>query len=98
MQHHLDLDHGIAEDIPGPALNIGLFLGSIVAWVSTHKDRPKERTNKPWRRSPGRPRCVGTVYAWFDADGSTIVRECPICDGNGVIRGWEGTPWDRRRD
>ncbi|MEW6229661.1 MAG: hypothetical protein AB1700_16480, partial [Bacillota bacterium] len=98
MQHYLDLNHGVPEDIPGPALNIGLFLGSIVGWVTTHKDMPKERTNVPCRRSPGRRRCSGTVYAWFDADGSTIIWECPICHDNGVIRGWEGTLWDRRRE
>jgi len=97
MQHFLDENGAVPEVIPGPALNIALFLGSIVGWVTSHQDRQKERTNAPCRRSPGRRRCPGNVYAWFDTDGLTIIWECPICHDNGTIRGWEDTLWDRHR-
>jgi hypothetical protein len=98
MQHFLDHNGELPEDIPGPALNIGLFLGSIVAWVTTHQARPKDRTTVPCRRSPGRRRCPGIMYAGFDSDGSTIIWQCPVCLDNGMIHGWEGTMWDRRKE
>jgi len=98
MRHYLDRNGAVPDDIPGPALNIGLFLGPIVAWVTTHETRPKVRTNVPCRSRPGRRRCTGIMYAGFHSDGSTIVWQCPVCHDNGFIRGWEGTVWDRRRD
>ena len=48
------------------------------------------------RRSPQRRRCPGEIVASFEVDGSTILWRCPACGDNGVTRGWEGTPWDRR--
>lgn len=97
MRHYLDEDHNIAESLPGPALSLALFLGSIVGWVSAHQQNPRPRTNVPCRRSPARQRCTGTVHACFGDDGSTISWECPICCDQGIIHGWEDTPWDRRR-
>lgn len=96
LRHFLDQKGEIPENIPGPALSIGLFFGSIVGWVTTHQERPKVRTNVPCRRSPGRRRCLGIVLAGFDSDGSTIIWQCPVCHDNGFIRGWENTLWDRR--
>jgi hypothetical protein len=97
MQHYLDEDHNTPESMPGPALNLALFLGSIVGWVTTHQQSPKPRTNVPCRRSPDHQRCTGMIHACFD-DGSTIFWECPFCYDHGMIHGWEDTPWDRRRD
>jgi hypothetical protein len=97
MRHFLDDNGAVPEDVPGPALNMALFLGSIAGWVTSHQAGPKGRTNAPCRRSPGRRRCPGDVHARFAADGSTIIWQCPICHDNGTIRGWEDTPWDRRR-
>lgn len=96
MRHCLDASGAIPEDLPGPALNLALFLGAIVAWVTSGRSSPDPRTNVPCRRSPGRRRCAGEILASFEADGSTIVWDCPACGDNGVTRGWEGTPWDRR--
>lgn len=96
LQHFLDEDGNIPENIPGPALNLALFLGSIAGWVTSYEVSRDERTNVPCRHSRGRRRCVGTIYAWLDPDGSTIVWECPVCHEGGTIRGWEGTAWDRR--
>ncbi len=95
MRHYLD-DAGAVVDMPGPALNLALFLGAIVAWVTSGRSTADVRTNVPCRRSPARRRCGGEIYASFDADDDAIIWHCPICGDNGVTRGWEGTPWDRR--
>jgi len=95
MRHYLD-DGGHVADMPGPALNLALFLGSIVAWVTSHQLTRYPRTNVPCRRSPGRNRCPGDIVANIEPDPVAISWYCPVCGDNGVIRGWEGTPWDRR--
>jgi hypothetical protein len=96
MRHYLDASGAIPEDLPGPALNLALFLGSIVAWVTSGGSSADPRTNVPCRRNPGRRRCPGEILASLEADGSSIVWDCPACGDNGVALGWEGTPWDRR--
>jgi hypothetical protein len=94
MRHCLNERGAIPDDLPGPALNLTVFLGAIVAWVSSGRAGGDTRTNVPCRRTPGRRRCPGEIVAAFDADGSTIQWECHGCGDNGVTRGWEGTPWD----
>ena len=96
MRHCLDASGAIPEDLPGPALNLALFIGAIVAWVTSGPSSADRRTNVACRRNPGRRRCLGEILASFEPDGSTIVWHCPACGDNGVTRGWEGTPWDRR--
>jgi hypothetical protein len=39
----------------------------------------------------------GDIVANVESDEATIVWGCPFCGDNGVIRGWEGTMWDRSR-
>ncbi len=96
LQHYLDSNGAVPEEIPAPARNLGLFLGSIAGWVTSHPAGQYERTNVPCRCSPGRRRCAGVIQARFESDGSTIIWECPTCLDNGIIRGWEETMWDRR--
>lgn len=95
LRHFLDEDGDFPADIPGPALNLALFLAAIVAWVTSHPPYEDDRTNVTCRRSPGRRRCRGTIIARLE-DGEAIEWGCPECGDNGVIRGWESTPWDRR--
>jgi hypothetical protein len=96
MRHFLDEARAIPDDLPGPARSLALFLGAIVAWVTSGRSATEPRTNVPCRRNPKRRRCAGEILAAFEADGSTISWQCPVCKDNGVTRGWEGTPWDRR--
>jgi hypothetical protein len=96
MRHFLDAAGAIPESIPGSALNLGLFLGAIVAWVTSVRSSKDSRTNVACRRNPRRRRCPGEIVATFDADGLAIMWHCPACGDNGITRGWEGTPWDRR--
>jgi hypothetical protein len=96
MRHYLDEEGCLPETIPGPALNIALFLGSIVGWVTSHHRGTYEQTNVPCRRTPGHRRCVGDIHARLEPDGAAISWECPICGDNGFVRGWQDTLWDRR--
>lgn len=96
MRHFLDAAGVIPDDLPGPAVNLVLFLGAIVAWVTSGRSVTDLRTNVSCRRSPGRRRCPGDILASFEPDGATISWHCTGCGDNGVTRGWEGTAWDRR--
>jgi hypothetical protein len=84
------------ESIPEPSLNLAVYLGAIVAWVTDHAADPDPHTNVPCRRSPGRRRCRGEIFAELDATSKEIVWQCPLCGDRGVVYGWEGTFWDRR--
>jgi hypothetical protein len=55
-------------------------------------------TNVPCRRSPGRRRCRGEIVAELDRTSGHIVWHCPLCGDNGLIHGWEDSPWDRQHD
>lgn len=96
MRHFLD-ESGAMPEMPGPALSLALFLGAIVAWVTSGRMAADERTNVPCRRIPGRRRCRGVIEAALAADGETVSWRCPVCGDNGKTRGWEETMWDRRR-
>jgi hypothetical protein len=97
MRHYLDEDTGdLPETIPAPALNLALFFGSIVAWVTDHLPHGDWHTNVPCRRSPGRRRCLGEIVAELDAPSGSIAWQCPICGDRGLIHGWEDTLWNRR--
>ena len=98
MRHYLDDEGTLSDRLPGPALNLALFLGSIVGWVTSHEPGTYEQTNVACRRAPGRRRCPGDIFARVDQDGTTISWECPVCRDNGFIRGWEDTLWNRSAD
>ena len=96
MRHYLDEQTGDLPDvIPEPALNLALFFGTIVAWVTDHLPQGDPLTNVPCRRRPGRRRCRGEVIAEFQRATGYIVWHCPVCGDNGIIHGWEETAWDR---
>ena len=94
MRHYLGPDGRLGE-MPTPALNLALFLGSIIAWVTSRSSGRISRTNVPCRRSPGRRRCRGEIHAGLDMEPATIVWQCSECGDCGYIRGWKGTSWDR---
>jgi hypothetical protein len=85
-----------AGGLPTPVLNLALFFGSIVAWVSDHLPHGDWHTNVPCRRSPSRRRCLGDIMAELDRTSGHIVWQCPVCGDNGLIHGWEDTLWNRQ--
>ena len=99
MRHYLDeetgdLPHAISERV----LSLAVFFGAIVAWVTDHLPEGDWLTNVPCRRNPGRRRCRGEIVAELDRTSGHIVWHCPLCGDNGLIHGWEDTPWDRQHD
>jgi hypothetical protein len=97
MRHYLDEEtDDLPDRLPTPALNLALFFGSIVAWVTDHLPHGDWHTNVPCRRSPGRRRCLGDIMAELDRTSGHIVWQCPVCGDNGLIHGWEHTLWNRQ--
>jgi hypothetical protein len=94
MRHFPD-DQGELERMPGPAMNLAVYLGAIVGWVSRTNGR-NQRTNVWCRRRRGRRRCRGEIIAGKADERHAIVWHCPQCGDNGIIHGWENTRWDRR--
>ena len=53
------LDHaGAVADMPGPALNLAAFLGSIAAWVTSGRGAADQRTNVAGARAEPRAAAV----------------------------------------
>ena len=98
MRHYLNELGELPEEMPSPALRLALFQGSIVAWMTATDclDGQTSRTNVNCRRNPDRLPCPGEIIAFFEVNSEVIVWECPLCEDNGRISGWEGTSWDRR--
>jgi len=98
LRHFLDERGDLPPDLPDPARRLALHNGAIVAWVTavgpTVADA--ERTNVSCRRGRARPPCFGTVIARRQGDAA-IAWHCDVCGEEGLVRGFEGTPWDRRR-
>jgi hypothetical protein len=96
MRHYVDEDTGdIPDQAPARIVNLVLFCGSIVAWVTDHLPEGDWHTNVSCRRSPGRTRCRGEITAELNRGSGYIEWRCTICGDNGVIHGWEHTLWDR---
>lgn len=58
--HHLDEETGdLPDGLPTPVLNLALFFGSIVAWVTDHLADGDEHTNVP----VGEARVADAVWA-----------------------------------
>lgn len=97
MRHYIDeKTEDFPESLPERVLNLAIFFGAIVAWVTDHLPEGDEFSNVPCRRSPGRRRCRGEIIAALDAASGYIDWECPLCGDHGTIHGWERTLWNRQ--
>ena len=98
INHYLDDDGELNQDLPNQALSIALHICSIVEWVTVLPYGGLYLTNVACRRSPGRRRCTGTIHAHYSQEDDAIIWYCPICRDKGAIYGWQGTLWDRRHE
>jgi hypothetical protein len=99
IRHYLDEETGdLPEVISERVLGLALYFGAIVTWVTDHLPESDWLTNVPCRRSPGRRRCRGEIVAELDRTSGHIVWHCPLCADNGLIHGWQDSPWDRQHD
>lgn len=93
MQHYLDKDGSIGS-MNGPTRRLADYFGSIVTFATSFDDGHFLNSNIPCRRRPERKPCLGKIQALLDLDTDNIVWQCPGCADNGVISGWQDTPWD----
>ena len=94
MQHYLDEDGSIGLTMNRPTRRLADYFGSIVTFATSFDDEPFLNSNIKCRRRPGRKPCQGKIQALLDLDSDNIVWQCPVCGDNGVISGWQDTPWD----
>lgn len=93
----VDLSHyltpvGAIADMPSPARKLAEYFASIVVDATTNLD---EEPSVRCRRRPGHRRCSGVVMSYPSADQNQSIHwYCPVCDDNGLIRGWQNTLWD----
>jgi hypothetical protein len=96
LRHFLDEETGDLADMPGPALRMAMFFASIAAWATINRSQDDPSTNFWCWRRPGPTQCRGEILAERRRGSPEITWHCPLCGMNGVIRGWEGSLWDRR--
>jgi len=97
-----DIRHYLGNDLefislPGPAMKLRDYLGSIVEAVTSRDPGQVDYvTEVRCRRRPRHRRCEGSIVGYFaDNDPSTIEWLCLFCGDRGNIKGWEGTVWDK---
>jgi hypothetical protein len=96
-----DLHDYLGEDgllTDGPRRLLARHLAAIVQAGTV---APLERTMPsavPCIRRPGRRLCKGHLHITRTSDigggGGTVEWQCPECDDEGFVTGWEGGPWD----
>jgi hypothetical protein len=93
----VDLSHyltpaGAIADMPSRARLLAEYFASIVVDATANLD---EEPTVRCRRHPGHRRCTGIVMSYPAADDDdNIYWYCPVCNDNGLIRGWQNTLWD----
>lgn len=92
LRHFLDLP----EDVPGPARRMAEHLSLIVRAGTAGVAESPWISALPCRRRPGRRPCPGRLALLRTNVAASIRWECPVCADEGVISGWEGSPFDLR--
>ncbi len=82
--------------VPDRPRSIVVFIGAIVAQSSGRADGNTHALDVKCRRRPGRRPCRGKIRSVVNRATGEIEWCCPVCDDNGYICNWEGTPWDGR--
>jgi hypothetical protein len=92
LRHFLDLP----DDVPGPARRMAEHLGFVVRAATAGE------AGAPWvsalacRRRPGRRPCRGHIAVFRAHLPAPLQWQCRVCGDNGVISGWEESPFDLR--
>ncbi|ETA90089.1 MULTISPECIES: hypothetical protein [Mycobacterium avium complex (MAC)] len=95
LGHFLDMPH----DASGPARRLAQHLGDIVRAGTAGEVGDPWVSALPCRRRPAHKPCPGRMtIAIVGAEASTPIRWwCTVCDDEGVISNWAGSPYDLRR-
>jgi hypothetical protein len=92
LRHFLDLP----ADAPGPARRIGEQLTLIVRAATAGDAGQPWVSALPCRRRPGRQACAGLIALIRTDVPPSIEWQCTACGDEGVIGGWEQSPFDLR--
>lgn len=87
------------HDASGPARRLAQHLGGIVRAATAGEVGDPWVSALPCRRQPAHKPCPGRMtIAIAGAEASAPIRWwCTVCDDQGVISNWAGSPYDLRR-
>jgi hypothetical protein len=93
-----DLRHflGIPDDTPGPARKMAQHLGSVVQAATAGDAGTPWITALACRRRPRNRPCTGHIAVLRADLPAPIEWQCSVCGDEGVISGWEESPFDLR--
>ena len=93
LRHFLDMP----ADVPGPARRMGERLTLIVRAATAGDAGIGWVSALPCDRRPGRQPCPGHIALSRTDIPPSIEWRCTSCGDDGVISGWERSPFDLRR-
>ncbi len=93
LRHFLDL----SPSEPGPARRLAEHLGGIVRSATAGDAGIAWTSALPCRRRPARRPCPGRITVFRPEPPAEIRWERGVCRDQGVISGWEDSPYDLRR-
>ena len=92
LHHLLDLPDGT----PGPARRLAGHLSNIVRAATAGDAGTAWESALPCRRRPGNRRCPGRMIVLRTGPAAPIRWQCSVCDDEGIISNWAGSPCDLR--
>lgn len=92
LRHFLDMP----ENVPGPARRMAEHLTLLVRAATAGAGGQPWVTALPCRRRPGRRACTGHLAVFRSDVPPSIEWRCTACGDEGVISGWERSPFDLR--
>lgn len=93
-----DLRHflGMPDDVPGPARRMAEHLSLLVRAATAGDAGVGWVTALPCRRRPGRRPCPGHLAVLRTDIPASVRWQCSSCGDEGIISGWERSPYDLR--
>jgi predicted RNA-binding Zn-ribbon protein involved in translation (DUF1610 family) len=92
ITHYLD-EAGELAEMPAPARQLASFLVLLIDAATQAFPADDCDTHIRCRTSA----CVGSIRTSLSSMDDEISWHCPDCGHNGVIRNWQGTKWNQRR-
>jgi hypothetical protein len=94
----INIQHWLNETKSGPGvpqlrLKVRKLAEIITYATSVAAGLPTGSIPKCWRR-PKRKPCQGELDIEINRSSGQIHWQCPICEDEGVVTGWEGLLWD----
>jgi hypothetical protein len=96
LAHFFEKDGILSKDLPNEAKALALTLSEIVCSATSKAPRQQFRSKSKCFPSVSED-CDGTLITEWDPSDDTVHWGCPQCDSLGIIAGWEGTIFDKRR-